>query len=58
MTLDALFGFFRLPARGPANDNAPRDATWDEPFVTAAAVTTAVAVVALIAVVMGMSSTP
>jgi len=58
MMLDGLFGIFRLPVKQANNDNAPRAVTWDEPFITAAAVAMAVAVVALLAVVIGMNSTP
>lgn len=56
MALDGLFGLSRLPAKPADNENVARDANWTERLVTTAAVSAAVLVVALIAVVMGMAS--
>jgi hypothetical protein len=49
-----LVGFSRLPARPADNENAPHD--WSQQALTAAAVSAAVMMVTLIAVVIGMTS--
>jgi hypothetical protein len=56
MALDGLFRFSRLPAKPADNENVVPDADWTERAVTTVAVSAAVLVVALIAVVMGMAS--
>jgi hypothetical protein len=56
MALDGLFGFSRVPPKPPDNENIQLHANWAEGFLTAAAVSAAVVMVALIAVVMGMAS--
>jgi hypothetical protein len=53
-----LFGLSRLPARLADNENVPSDANWSERAVTTAAVSAALLVVTLIAIVMGIASGP
>ena len=56
MAFEGLFRFPRLPA-GPAdNEDAELDVNRGERIVTTVAVSAAVLVVALIAIVMGMAS--
>jgi hypothetical protein len=50
-----LLGFSRLPPRTADNENTPVQ-TWSEGLTTAVAVSAAVVVVAMIALVMGMAT--
>lgn len=56
MALEGFFRFPRLPAAPADNETADLDGSRAEPFVTAVAVSAAVLVVAVIAVLMGMAS--
>jgi hypothetical protein len=56
MALEGLFRFPRLPAAPADSENAELDGNRWERFVTTVAVSAAVLVVALIAVLMGMAS--
>jgi hypothetical protein len=56
MALEGLFRFPRLPSAPADNENADLDGSPGEQLVTAVAVSAAVLVVALIAVLMGMAS--
>ncbi len=57
MALEGLFRFPPWPAAAADNEDAHPDGDWGERLITTVAVSAALLVVALIAVLMGMAST-